>query len=483
MLRRFVRVYLIHAALLSGVVVLGGCSASASRQLDLPLLPSVFQAGSATNSVAPNSPAVGATLSRQWWQLFSDPQLDALIERVERNNTTVQQALARVAQSRALAHSANATRQPQLGLGSGVNRQGGPLVNAAGSDGTLINVGANLSYEADLFGQLSKSAKAAALDTQSREATLSSVRLMMQAEVAQTYFSLRVIDEERALLTKTAEAYRETSRLLERRQRAGLIAELDVLRLQTEANAVDADALALDRRRAELEHMLAFLTGDMASSFALPVAAWDVPLPQIAPGLPSTLLLRRPDVAAAQRAMESAQLRLGAAETAWFPTLSLTASGGYASPELSDLLKLSAQSWGVGALSALPLFDGGRRAASVQHASAELDLAQATYREQILLAFREVEDQLSGLRLLSRQADTLQAAVASAGHATQLSESRFGNGLGDRLDILDTYRTELRVRRALLQARSSRLIATVALVRALGGGWNDAESDQRIAVL
>lgn len=471
MFKRYINAYLKPMALLVSVIVLGGCTANTSQQPKLPLLPAAFQAESHSNASLPS-----ATLLSQWWQMFSDQQLDDLIARVDRNNTTVQQALARVAQARAVAQIKNADRQPQIGFGTGVTRQGGPLVNAAGSDGTLISTSVNFSYEVDLFNRLSKNTMASVLETKVREATLSSVRLMMQAEVAQTYFSLRVIDEERALLKKTAEAYRETSRLLERRQRAGLLAELDVVRLQTEASAVEADALALDRRRAELEHMLAFLTGDIASSFALPVADWDVPLPQIAPGLPSTLLLRRPDVAAAHYAMDAANMRLGAAETAWFPSLNLTASGGYASPALSDLLKVSTQSWGVGVLTALPILDGGRRAASVKNASAELDLANAAYREQILTAFREVEDQLSGLHLLSEQAATLQAAVTSAEHATKLSESRFGNGLGDRLDILDAYRTELRVRRALLQARSSRLTATVDLVRALGGGWSETVS-------
>jgi multidrug efflux system outer membrane protein len=187
--------------------------------------------------------------------------------------------------------------------------------------------------------------------------------------------------------------------------------------------------------------------------------------------VPSDVLTRRPDVAAAQSTMLAAQARVGVAKAAWFPTFNLTGEGGFASAELSDLFKWSARSWGVGALLSLPVFDGGRRSADLERSRAELDATLAQYREQVLVAFREVEDQLSGLKLLAQQADAQRSAVESARRATTLSESRYRNGYVSQLELLDAQRSELRNRRAALQVRSAQAQTTVALVRALGGGW------------
>jgi multidrug efflux system outer membrane protein len=250
------------------------------------------------------------------------------------------------------------------------------------------------------------------------------------------------------------------------------VAELDVARVSTEVAATESDALALDRARAELEHALAVLVGEPASSFQVAGTDWSTALPVIPAGVPSTVLARRPDISAAQRSMQAAQTRVGVAEAAWFPNLALTASAGYASPELGDLFKWSARAWGVGALLSLPLFDGGRRKAGVQNAEAELDAALASYREQVLVAFKDVEDQLSALRLLAEQAEAQSRAVASASRATTLSDARYRNGYVSQLDLLDARRSELRNRRQALQVRSAQYQATVGLVRALGGAWD-----------
>ena len=279
------------------------------------------------------------------------------------------------------------------------------------------------------------------------------------------------LDVERALVRGTVVAYRGTLDLTERRYRAGDVAELDVTRARTEVAATESEAIALDRRRAELEHALAVLVGEVSSEFALPVEEWKTALPVIPAGVPSTVLARRPDVSAAQSGMLAAQQRVGVAKAAWFPDVSLTATGGYASSELGDLFKWSARAWGVGALLSLPVFDGGRRDAGVKNAAAQLDEAVARYREQVLVAFRDVEDQLSSLRLLSEQADAQAQAVASATRTTALSDARYRNGLVSQLDLLDARRSELRNRRQALQVRAAQYDATVGLVRALGGGW------------
>lgn len=455
---------------LVAALVLAGCASMAELSSGVTT-PAQFREQAAASATAPASAPVQA--DGAWWRAFDDSTLDALVERAAANNTSVQQAAARLAEARAIARSVDADRSLQLGLNAGASRGAG-LDRGDGSriPGTVISANASASWEPDLFGRLSKASDAAALDAGARGALLQSAKLAVQAEVAQSYLALRALDDERAIVRETVVAYRDTLNLTERRYRAGDLAELDVARVQTEVASTESDALALDRQRAQLEHALAVLTGEVASQFTLQGADWTTALPTIPAGLPSTVLERRPDVAAAQRSMQAAQARLGVAQTAWFPTISLTGAGGYASSDLGDLFKWSARSWGVGALLSLPLLDGGRREAGVQSASAQLDGALASYREQVLVAFRDVEDQLSALRLLQEQSAVQARAVASARRATVLSDTRYRNGYVSQLDLLDARRSELRNRRQALQVKSAQYQATVGLIRALGGGWD-----------
>jgi len=455
---------------LAAALFLAGC-ATAPSELPTIAAPAQFKEEGPRWTVA--APAEAQDRGA-WWKVFADPVLDNLVERAGANNTTIQEAAARLAQARALARSTDADRSPQIGVGAGATRQAGAATTGSTTPGTLTSASVNLSYEVDLFGRLARASDAASLDAQAREALLQSTRLLVQAETAQTYLALRAIDSERALVRETVAAYQGTLRVTQRRHQAGDIAELDVARVESELAATESDALALDRRRAELEHALAVLVGDAASSFALPVGEWSTALPQIPAGIPATVLARRPDVSAAQSSILAAQARVGVARAAWFPSLSLTATGGHASPELGDLFKWSARAWGVGALLSLPIFDGGRREAGVQGAKAQLEGAVAGYRGQVLVAFREVEDQLSSLRLLQEQAQAQARAVTSASRATVLSESRYRNGMDSQLELLDARRSELRNRRQALQVKASQYQATVSLIRALGGGWEVA---------
>jgi multidrug efflux system outer membrane protein len=233
---------------------------------------------------------------------------------------------------------------------------------------------------------------------------------------------------------ETVDAYAGTLRLTQRRHQAGDVAELDVVRVEAEVAATEAEALALDRQRAALEHALAVLVCEAASEFTIPVADWTTALPTIPAGVPATVLARRPDVSAAQSSLLAAQARVGVAQAAWFPSLALTAEGGFASSDLGDLLRWSARAWSVGALLSLPIFDGGRRQAGVDDARAQLDAALASYRGQVLVAFREVEDQLSALRLLHDQSVVQGRAVDAAQRATTLSDTRYRNGLVTMLE-------------------------------------------------
>jgi multidrug efflux system outer membrane protein len=455
--------------LIAALAIAGCASVPEIDPASLPATPAAYKEGDGRWTRA--NPAE-AQPRGQWWKAFGDPELDALVERANTANTSVQQAAARLAQARAVARTTDANLWPQLGASAGAVRVDG-LPNApAGNPLTVTAVGANLSYEVDLFGRLSRASQAAALDARAREGLLQSTLLLVQAEVAQTYLALRAIDAERELVRGTVKTFVETQRLTERRFNAGDVAELDVARSRTEVAATESEAIALDRRRAELEHALAVLVGDVPSSFRLAESGWSTHLPVIPAGVPATVLARRPDVSAAQDSLLAAQQRVGVAKAAWFPNIALTASGGQASSEIADLFKWSARAWSVGALLALPIFDGGRREAGVQFASAEMDGALARYREQVLGAFRDVEDQLAALHTLSEQAEAQSRAVASATRTTTLSDARYRGGFVSQLELLDAQRSELRNRRQELQVRSAQYQATVGLVRALGGGWS-----------
>jgi multidrug efflux system outer membrane protein len=453
------------------VALLVGCATSLPKiePEKLPQAPAAFKEGDGRWTQAPPAEAQPRG---EWWKAFSDPVLDDLVERANGSNASIQVSAARLAQARALVRAADAERSPQVGVGASAARAQGIIGGVPGPARNLFTAGADFSYEVDLFGRLSHASNAAALDALAREGLLQSTRLLVQAQVAQTYLALRALDAERSLVRSTVGAYRETLALTERRWRAGDVAELDVARASTEVAATESDALALDRQRAELEHALAVLVGEVPSTFSVPVAQWTSALPIIPAGMPGTLLTRRPDVSAAQRAMLAAQSRVGVAKAAYYPRVTLTGSAGYASTDLSDLFDWSSRAWLLGAIASMPIFDGGRRKAGVELAGGELDAAVADYREQILAAFKDVEDQLAALRLLAEQSEAQGRAVQSSSRSTALSDVRYRSGYVSQLDLLDAQRSELRNRRQALQVRSAQYQSAVALVRALGGGWD-----------
>lgn len=455
------------APLLASMVLAGCATAPALDLLRVPAIPAAFKeadSGQWTTIAPAETQARG-----EWWKAFGDTTLDGLVAQAASNNTSVQQAAARLAQATAQLRGADADRAPQLGVGANASRQR-ELATGNGPY-SLFGVGATLSYEVDLFGRLTGASKAAGFEASSSAALLQSTRLLVQSQVAQTYLALRALDEERALVRQTVATYRNTQDLTERRLRAGDVAELDLARVRTQVATTESEALALDRQRAALEHALAALVGATASSFTVAATEWTTSLPVIPANVPGTVLARRPDVSAALNSLLAAQQRLGVAKTAFFPNISLTAQGGTAATDIAELLEWSARSWGIGALLSLPVLDGGRREAGVQAATALQDFAMAGYREQILAAFRDVEDQLSALSLLSAQAEAQQRAVSSSERATALSNSRYRNGLIGQLDLLDAQRSELANRRQAVQVKSAQYLATVGLIRALGGGW------------
>ncbi|MFT7775843.1 efflux transporter outer membrane subunit [Roseateles sp.] len=447
---------------LIAALLLAGCaSVGTIDPAQLPQAPATYKATVANDAAA---------LTASWWRPFADPVLDDLVARAMATNTSVQSAASRLAQARAALGSAQAGRLPQLGAAAGAGRSSTPG-QAAPQPANQYSAGLNLAYELDLGGRLLHERNAAALDVQAREQLLADARLLVQANVARGYLALRALDTEREIVRDTVAAYGETLSLTEKRARAGDVADLDLARVRAELAANESEALSLERRRIELETALAVLVGEVPSGFSLEPHAWTTALPAVPAGLPSELLQRRPDLAAARSQLQAAQARVGVAQAAWWPSLSLTAQGGGISSELSNLLKSGASTWGVGLLGALPIFDGGRREAGVNAARSQMDAQAIAFREQFLLALKDVEDQLGALSLLQAQEQASARAVSAAGQALKLSDTRYRNGLVSQLELLDARRSELANRRSALQVRSAQYQATVGLIRALGGGW------------
>jgi multidrug efflux system outer membrane protein len=418
----------------------------------------------------------------EWWKAFNDSRLDGLIAQATASNQNLTVAAARVKEARAIAGIAEADRIPQVGVGVGAQRAQSAPLEAGVTPGSRISpvtsYKANLSasYEVDLFGRVSSNVAAARGDAGAVEATYRSVLLSLQADVAQTYFRLRALDAEIATVNQTVRLREESVRVTGRRFELGDIGEFDLSRAKTELSTARAEAIGLQRQRATAEHALAVLLGQPASNFGAandPLEA-SASLPLIPAGLPSNLLERRPDIASAQRTMEAANARIGVARSAMFPALSIVANGGGVAGTFADVFKWSSRSWLLGAALSMPLIDGGRNRSNVARSEAALEEAVGSYRQSVLAAFAEVEDNLAGLRVLAGQGAEIEQALASARRSADLAQKLYDAGRSGYLEYLDAQRNLATVERTAVQLRGDRAITTVALIRALGGGWDAA---------
>ncbi|WP_158292313.1 efflux transporter outer membrane subunit [Paracraurococcus ruber] len=450
---------------MAALLPLAGCAGDPGPGFAPPGVPAAFRAAAAAEA-APALPADGA-----WWQVFGDPVLDDLVARATSHNLGLKQAEARLAQARALQRAAAARLWPTLGLTAEASRRDGTLTNAAATTGPLYVLGTTLGYELDLFDRLGREGDAAALDAAERERLRAAAHLLLQAEVARSYFLLQALDAEAGLLRGAVESQRRSARLTEGLMRAGLVSELATTRLRAEAEALAAEALALGQRREEAEQALSLLVGEPATGFRLATAPAPATPPSIPSGIPGTVLLRRPDVAAAHHAWRAGELRAAVAADAWLPTLTLNALGGFAAASFPAVFAASAASSGLGALLGLPVLDGGRYRANLAGARAGRDIAAAAYGQQVLLALKEVEEHLAALRWLAAQDATLARAGQAARRTRDLVAANRARGLASQLEVLDAERVALREERQALRIRAARFVATVGLVRALGGGW------------
>ena len=412
-----------------------------------------------------------------WWELYEDPELDRLEELTVQNNQSLQSALSRVEQARAIAGIGKAALLPWFDLDPSVNRSRTSAdlsSDGQGSTSTTYSVPLVMSYEIDLWGRVRRNIEAVQADLAATEADFSNLLLSLQADVARAYFNLRTTDEQILLLQETARLRQENFNLINSMFKHGESDALAVRWAETELATTRAEVVALQKQRDEYEHALAVLTGQSPSTFSMEQANVTFNTVAVSPGLPSSLLERRPDVAAAERAMAAASARIGVAKTAFFPSISLTGNAGYASTETGNLFNWDNRTWGLGPAISLPLFDGGINNARLRQARGAYEEAVANYRQQVLIAFADVEDALSGLHYLDQQADFMHQAVVAAQEAAEISGKRYRAGLVGYLEVIDSERTSLGVQRQHLQIVNLQHQASISLVKALGGGWQSS---------
>lgn len=410
-----------------------------------------------------------------WWADFRDSRLASLLQRAEAHNPTLEQALHRVDEARALARADRADLFPSVSFGGGVarNRTSGTLQNsfAGGRTRTVILAGFDLDYELDLWGRLRNQASAARAGADAVEADYRNVLLSLQSEIALNYFALRSTDAEIALLKRAIELRQKAFDLATARFKQGDTAQLDVAQAETELNSARSEAIGLEKGRAELEHAIALLLGKTPAEFSLPPLPLDQSLPSMPPSVPSDLLERRPDVAAAERAMAEANARIGVARAALFPSVRIGAAGGRESSFIEELADAASRVWALGPTVDWPVFDAGRRRAETDAARARYHQAAASYRGSVLKAVREVEDALSGLEVLERQSSAQDQTVTAAQRTVELAQKRYESGLVAYYEVLDAQRTLLRAEQDATRIRRDQFLSTVLLIKAIGGGW------------
>lgn len=403
-----------------------------------------------------------------WWSIYKDSVLDDLEKQVDISNQNLKAAEAAYREASAITDETRASLFPSLSLNSTVGGQRGDMPTPTASNALY---GA-ATWTPDVWGRIRRNVESDEANAEASAADLASARLSMQATLAMNYFDLRAQDELRRLLDAMADADKTALQILQRQYDTGTGSITDVLAAQTQLENVQAQAINAGVKRAQLEHAIAVLIGKAPADFSLPPKEFTDYVPEIPVGVPSTLLERRPDIAASERMMMSANAQVGVATAAWFPNLTLSASSGFASMALSKLLQASGGFWSVGPALAETIFDAGAREDRIEQKRAAYDQSVAKYRQTVLTAFQQVEDNLAALRILTEQKKVQQSSLAHARTVQELMMHHYMAGLKPYNDVLMAQTSRLTGEQALLAVRQSRLDASVALIQALGGGWN-----------
>ncbi len=449
----------------------------------------------------------------RWWELFGDPQLNALEEQVSVSNQSIAQAEAQFRAARAAAGVARANLFPTVTAApsasrsrSNTGRTGATVVPGATAGGTgttggtgataapaaaaatsgtvsVFEVPIDVSYEVDLWGRIRRQVESSVATAQASAGDLETMRLSMQAELAVDYFQLHGLDAERQLLTTTAGAYQKALDLTTNRYNQGIASGVDVAQAQTQLETTRAQAIDLDVQRTQLEHAIAVLIGKPPAELTISAAPIAVKPPVVPVALPSELLERRPDIAANERRMAAANAQVGVAVAAYYPTLSLSGAAGFESTALSTLFDWPSRFWSLGASAVQTLFNGGGLHAATEQAKANYDAAVAAYRQNVLTAFQDVEDNLSALRVLDAEATQEAVAVAAAERSLALSNYRYQGGITTYLEVITAQAAALADEVTAVNIQTRRMTAAVNLVKAVGGGWSDADLPSGAAIL
>ena len=425
----------------------------------------------AANGWLPAAPA-DALDRGEWWKLFNDATLDDLAGRVEVSNQNIAAAVASYAQAQALVRQQRAALFPQVSVG-GSGRRSGALRSGDSGTAPTSDYSATLGVDwaPDVWGRLRNAVTSAQANAQASEADLAAARLSAIGEVAINYFSLRETDTELRLLNETIEGYERAYTITKNRYDAGIVAQTDVLQAQTQLISTRADRLTVQRTRATYEHAIAVLVGAAPADFSLPPAEWTPTVPGVPIAVPSTVLQRRPDIAAAERAMASANAQIGVARAAYYPSFSLSGSLGSSASRVGDLFSASNTLWALGLSVAQVVFDGGAIGAGVDVAKASYDTSVARYRQTVLTAFQGVEDQLTAGATLAQQEGLRREASLAADKTEQQLLNRYRSAQVNYTDVVTAQAAALSARRSLVQTQLNRQVSAVTLIQGLGGGW------------
>ncbi|MEP7100049.1 MAG: efflux transporter outer membrane subunit [Burkholderiales bacterium] len=462
------------AAAVAAAALLAACAAGPDYVRPTLDLPAAWKEAGPWKTAEPQT----ADSRQPWWQAYRDPVLNGLMVDAEAANQNIRLAEAQYRQAQALADAARAGLYPSVGANAGAQRA---LTNSSGiKEGDVYSAGLAASWVPDLWGSVRRGIESGEAGVQASADDLAAAHLGIQAALAQDYLQLRITDQQRALYAATTEAYARALKLTRAQRAAGIAFASDVALAESQLTSAQAQAVDLEAARAQLEHAIAILTGRAPAQFDLPplteAQPFAIELPATPPGLPSQLLERRPDIAAAERRAATANANIGVARAAYYPNLVLSASGGFSASALGSLFDTPSRVWSLGAALAQTVFDGGLRRAHDAQAVAAYDASVAQYKQTVLTGFQQVEDNLATLRVLDREAEYQAQAVKAGQTAERLALSQYRAGTATYLAVVTAQTLSLTNQRTAVQLRGRQLAASVSLITATGGGWNASDN-------
>ena len=465
---------------LASVLSIAGCAVGPKYNRPAVQVPPAYKEAGDWKPAQPNDQNLGGA----WWEIFQDSQLNGLEDQINVSNQNLKAAEAQYTQARALLRYDRASYYPSIFGGASATRNRisnnrPPSLNTDGVTYSDFQFPLELSYEVDVWGRVRKTVESQRSQAQASAADLATVNLSLHAQLALFYFQARSLDAQEQLLNSTVTEYEQAFQLTESRFKGGLASEVEVQQASTQLETTRAQAIDVGVLRAQNEHAIATLIGKPASSFDLSPLPLTSPPPSIPLELPSELLERRPDIAAAERRMAAANAQIGVAKSAYYPNISLGAAGGFESGVITTLLSGPSIFWSTGASAVAPIFDGGRRRANTDQAIAAYDQTVANYRETVLGGFQQVEDNLAALRILEKEADTQQRAVLASQKYLELSLTRYRGGITSYLEVTTAQSAAFTDEVTAVNILGRRMTSAVLLIQALGGGWDRSELPQR----